>query len=247
MHKLDIPADVTERVIARRGSAHPFADLDPGRTALIVVDLQNGFMMEGVAHALCETAPAIVPNVNRLAAAVRETGGKVFWIQNTHEEVNLTDWSVLHDYTTPEKREHRIRSMSEGTLGHQLWATLDVQPEDEKVLKYRFSAFIQGSSDLPERLRAQGYDTVLITGTVTNVCCESSARDAMMLNFKTVMVTDGNAAANDAEHNASLIAFYLMFGDIMSTDELIACLRKNASAHDTAPASGATQKRKAAV
>ena len=229
MHKIDIPDYVTQKVIARRGSAHPYADLDPKRTALIVVDLQNGFMMEGVAHALCEMAPKIVPNVNRLASAVRETGGKVFWIQNTHDKNCLTEWSILHDYTTPEKQAHRVRSMSEGTLGHELWAELDVQPEDEKVLKYRYSAFIQGSSDLAERLRAQGYDSVLITGTVTNVCCESSARDAMMLNFKTIMVTDGNAAGNDAEHNASLTAFYLTFGDIMSTDELIACLRKNAA------------------
>jgi ureidoacrylate peracid hydrolase len=229
MHTIDIPQHVTDRVIARRGSAHPFADLDPASTALIVVDLQNGFMMPGVAHALCETAVEIVPNVNRLAAAVRETGGKVFWIQNTHDERCLTDWSILHDYTVPEKQAHRVRSMSAGTVGHQLWAGLDVQPQDERVLKYRFSAFIQGSSDLAERLRAQGYDTVLITGTVTNVCCESSARDAMMLNFKTIMVTDGNAASNDAEHNASLIAFYLTFGDIMGTDELIACLRRNAA------------------
>lgn len=234
MHTIDIPQHVTDRVIARRGSAHPFADLDPARTALIVVDLQNGFMKPGVAHALCETAPKIVPNVNRLAAAVRETGGKVFWIQNTHDEGCLTDWSILHDYTVPEKQAHRVRSMSAGTEGHALWPELDVRPEDERVLKYRFSAFIQGSSDLPERLRAQGYDTVLITGTVTNVCCESSARDAMMLNFKTIMVTDGNAAANDAEHNASLIAFYLTFGDIMGTDELIACLRKNAAARAAA-------------
>lgn len=234
MHEVEIPQHVIDRVIARRGAEHPFADLDPARTALVVVDLQNGFMMEGVAHALCETAVEIVPNVNRLAAAVRHTGGKVFWIQNTHDEACLEDWSVMHVYTTPEKRAHRVRSMSAGTLGHQLWAELDVRPEDETVQKRRFSAFIQGSSDLAERLRAQGFDTVLITGTVTNVCCESSARDAMMLNFKVVMVSDGNAAANDAEHNASLIAFYLTFGDVMSTDELIACLQRNASTHAAA-------------
>jgi ureidoacrylate peracid hydrolase len=60
------------------------------------------------------------------------------------------------------------------------------------------------------------------------VCCESTARDAMMLNFRTIMVTDGNAAMTDEDHNASLIAFYLSFGDIMSTDMLIDCLRRNA-------------------
>ena len=54
----------------------------------------------------------------------------------------------------------------------------------------------------------QGYEYVLIVGTVTNVCCESSARDSMMLNFKTIMVSDGNSAHTDAEHTATLAAFY---------------------------------------
>ena len=77
-------------------------------------------------------------------------------------------------------------------------------------------------------LRERGLDTLLITGTVTNVCCESTARDAMMLNFKTVMITDGNAAVTDDDHNASLTEFYLIFGDIMSTDFAIDCLKRNA-------------------
>ena len=67
-----------------------------------------------------------------------------------------------------------------------------------------------------------------IAGTATNVCCESTARDAMMLNFKTVMITDGNAAVTDDDHNASLIGFYLIFGDIMSTGFAIDCLKRNA-------------------
>jgi ureidoacrylate peracid hydrolase len=77
-------------------------------------------------------------------------------------------------------------------------------------------------------LRQRGLDTLLIAGTVTNVCCESTARDAMMLNFKTVMITDGNAANTDEDHNAALSNFYLTFGDIMSTNFAIACLERNA-------------------
>ena len=77
---------------------------------------------------------------------------------------------------------------------------------------------------LAELLRARGIDTVVVTGTVTNVCCESTARDAMMLNFRAIMVTDGCAAVTDEDHNASLKAFYLSFGDIMSTDMLIGLL-----------------------
>lgn len=230
MHKIDIPQSVTDRVVARRGTAHPFADLDPTRTALVVIDMQNGFMMPGIAHVLCENAVRIVPTINRLAGALRKAGGKVYWIQNTHDETTFTDWSMMYDYLKPEGRAKRVEAMTAGSLGHQLWEGLDVRAEDQRILKFRYSAFIQGSSDLADVLRDDGYDTVLIAGTVTNTCCESSARDAMMLNFKTIMVTDANAAHSDEEHNASLIAFYLIFGDIMSTDELIACMERNAKA-----------------
>ncbi|MBS7701321.1 isochorismatase family cysteine hydrolase [Chelatococcus sp. YT9] len=224
MHNVSIPQSVVARVVARRGTAHPYANFDPNRTALVVIDMQNAFMMPEVAHALCANASAIVPNINRLAAALREAGGKVFWIKNTHDEACFTEWSVMYDLLLPAMRARRVAAMTEGSVGHELWAGLDVRPEDAIVRKSRYSAFIQGSSDLAERLRAQGLDTVLITGTVTNTCCESSARDAMMLNFKTIMVTDGNAAHTDEEHNASLTGFYLNFGDVMSTDELVAAM-----------------------
>jgi len=224
MNWFDIPENVATRVLARRGTLHPFADLDPARTALIVIDLQNGFMDERVGHAVCPMARDIVPNVNRLARAVRATGGGVFWIKNTHDESCLTSWSVMHEMSTPEGRRRRAGAMSEGTEGHALWPALEVLPEDEIAMKYRFSAFLPGASDLPERLLARGFDTVLITGTVTNICCESSARDAMMTNFKTIMITDGNAAANMEEHQASLRAFYLTFGDVMDTEYVISRL-----------------------
>lgn len=224
MNGVTFPPAIIERVVARRGSEHIFADLDPKRTALIVVDLQNAFMDDAVGHAVCPAARDIVPNVNRLAAATRAAGGAVFWIKNTFDETCLTEWSVMQDISTPAMRARRAAAMSENTRGHALWPTLDVRPEDEIVKKYRFSAFLPGASDLPDRLRARGFDTVLITGTVTNVCCESSARDAMMSNFRVIMVSDGNAAMTQAEHEASLTAFYLTFGDVMDTDMLIGLL-----------------------
>jgi len=224
MNGVTFPPAIIERVVARRGSEHNFADLDPKRTALIVVDLQNAFMDDAFGHAVCPAARDIVPNVNRLAAATRAAGGAVFWIKNTFDETCLTEWSVMQDISTPAMRARRAAAMSENTRGHALWPTLDVRPEDEIVKKYRFSAFLPGASDLPDRLRARGFDTVLIAGTVTNVCCESSARDAMMSNFRVIMVSDGNAAMTQAEHEASLTAFYLTFGDVMDTDMLIGLL-----------------------
>jgi len=228
MHKLSIPQSVTDRVIERRGQEHCFADLDPAKTALVVVDMQNAFMMPGVGHAVCDMAREIVPNINRLADAVRKTGGAVVWIKTRFTEASLKEWSNSYAFLLPERKAKRIEALSPGGLGYELWDGLDVKPEDLTVDKQRFSAFLPESSNIAPLLRARGIDTVLITGTVTNVCCESSARDAMMMNFRTVMVTDGNAAANDAEHNASLIAFYLTFGDIQPTDMLVASLERNA-------------------
>jgi ureidoacrylate peracid hydrolase len=75
-----IPDALVERVIARRGSEHCFADLHPARTALVVIDLQHAFMNDAVGHAVCPAAREIVPAVNRLAAVVRATGGGVFWV-----------------------------------------------------------------------------------------------------------------------------------------------------------------------
>ena len=222
MHPFTLPESIQARVAARCGTPHPFARLDPKRTALVVVDLQNGFMREDVAHAWCPMAEHVVPAVNRLAGALRQAGGGVFWIQNTFDARCETEWSVMQEMATPEARARRAASMSEGTTGNALWPLLDVRIGDEVVRKYRYSAFIPSGSDLPERLRARGLDTVLITGTVTNVCCESSARDAMMLNFRTVMVPDGCAAVTDAEHTASLLAFYLQFGDVLTVDDCIA-------------------------
>ncbi len=225
MHPLAIPPEIVARVEARCGRAHPFEDLDPNRTAFVVIDLQVGFMDAAISHAHCPMAERIVPAVNRLAAALRDAGGAVFWVQNTHDARCDTEWSVMQQMVTPAARARRVAAMTEGSPGHALWPTLDVRAEDERVKKHRFSAFIQGSSDLSERLRARGFDTVLIGGTVTNVCCESSARDAMMLDFRTVMVADANAANSDAEHNASLAAFWNIFGDVMTVDFVIERLR----------------------
>lgn len=225
-----IPAEIVERVTRIRGREHCFAELDPARTALVVIDLQNAFMEEGVGHAVVPAARDIVPAVNRLAAAVRQTGGGVFWVKMTHNDACLDSWSTAFAIVTPERREKRIGALTEGTRGHELWPALDVRPGDEIVLKYRYSGFLPGTSDLAERLRAGGFDTVLITGTVTNVCCESSARDAAMLNFRTVMVSDGNAASTQAEHDASLTAFYNVFGDVMDTDTLVAALERGQAA-----------------
>ena len=229
-HPFTMPQDILDRVAKRRGNFRALDRADPRKTALVVVDLQNAFMMPGVAHALCEMAPSIVPNINRLAEALREAGGTVAWVRTTATQECLTEWSQYYEHLTPEQQQMRVKALADGSKGHEFWSDLDIKGGDLVVTKLRYSAFIQGASDLEAQLRARGIDTVLITGTVTNVCCESTARDAMMRNFRTIMISDGNAANTDRDHANSLISFYLTFGDVETTDAAIAHLRGRTSA-----------------
>ncbi len=223
MHKLDISPEVIQRCVTRTGRRHPFDVIDPAKTALVVIDMQNYFMKPGFQGEV-PMAREIVPDVNRLAAAVRQRGGHVVWVVMAADGTREA-WPVYHEWLmTPERCARRIETMDSSHEGCALWPALDARPEDARIIKKRFSAFIQGSSDIAAHLRTRGIDTVLIGGTTTNVCCESSARDAMMLGFKVVMVHDALATYSDVEHNATLHTFYPTFGDVQTIDEVIASL-----------------------
>jgi len=229
MHKVHIKPEHIARVIRRGGKAHSVEALDGPKTALVVVDMQLYFMGEGQPSE-CPEAREIVPNVNRLAAATRRAGGKVIWIQ-THSGPESKDfWSVYYERMTPENGEKRVEGMSPGGSGFDIWPDLEVKDEDLIVPKTRYSAFIPSPSRLDAALKQHGIDTLLITGVSTCTCCESTARDAMMHNYRTMMISDGCAAPDDELHNATLNQFYLQFGDVQSTDEVIALLDRNVGA-----------------
>src|SRR5258708_21152841 len=111
--------------------------------------------------------------------------------------------------------------MELGAEGYQLWPTLDVRADDTRMVKKVYSAFIQGSSDLAAHLRAHGIEFVLIAGTYTNVCCQASAQDAMMLNFRTIMVSACNAGSTAETLAAPLHNFFAFFCDIWSVHQVL--------------------------
>jgi len=232
MHNSSISPAVVERATSRRGGIRVFDTIDPAKTAHVVVDLQNGFMAPG---AICEigTAREIVPNVNRISAAVRAAGGLVVYIQNTLDAEAIRTWTTYLDYfCSPERRAAMIETFTPGAEGHQLWPDLEVLPNDLMVRKSRFGAFAPGASDLHAILSGRGIDTVIITGTATQVCCESTARDAMMLNYKVFFVEDGNATFNDEEHNATLSAMAHTFCDVVATETLVGLIGDGAPMKD---------------
>jgi ureidoacrylate peracid hydrolase len=228
VHEISIPDGVIQRIVAQRGRLYRYEDLVGPRTALVVIDLQNVFMLPGMPIEV-PTAHGIVPQVNRLAGAVREAGGHVVWVKMTLSG-QQDSWSVFFD---GDPRSDVIEHLTEGAHGHELHAELDVAPTDIILQKVRYSAFIQGSSPIDDVLRAAGVDTVIIAGALTNVCCESSARDAMMLNYRVIFVSDANATLSDEQHNATLATIFQVFGDVRSTDsviELLSASRANADA-----------------
>jgi ureidoacrylate peracid hydrolase len=228
MHKIEIPEFVLERIRARRDRLNVFESLHGPRTALVVIDLQNAFMQPGMPGEI-PFAREIVPNVNLLAGAVRAAGGKVVWVRMTLERGEKR-WSVYLDhFSNAAFRDAEMEALTPGRPGHQLYAELEVEAGDLIIDKTRFSAFIQGSSDLDARLRGAGVDTVVVTGTVSNTCCESTARDAMMLDYKTVFVSDANACRTDEEHNTTLANIYRIFGDVLSTQQVVKLLSPQAS------------------
>jgi len=219
MHKAGILDEVRERVTRRRGGVAVFDRLNPRQTAHIAVDLQNGFMGRGQVR---ETpmARAIVPNVNRISAALRAAGGIVVYTQHTADAEAIRSWPVYFDHFCTD-RTRFIEAFTPGNPGHALWPELDVAKEDLLVIKRRFGAFVPGSSDLHALLKDRGIDTLIISGTLSQVCCESTARDAMMMNYKVFFITDANATLTDAEHSGTLSAMAHTFCDVRDTQSML--------------------------
>jgi ureidoacrylate peracid hydrolase len=219
MHKARILDEVSERVSRRRGGVAVFHELDPRKTAHIVVDLQNGFMGQGE---VLETpmARAIVPNVNRISAALRRAEGIVAFLQHTADAEAVRTWPVFFDHFCGD-RARFLEAFTPGNPGHALWPELEVTNEDLIVIKRRFGAFVPGASDLHVRLQDRGINTLIISGTLSQVCCESTARDAMMMNYRVFFIADANATLTDAEHGNTLSAMAHTFCDVRDTQSML--------------------------
>jgi ureidoacrylate peracid hydrolase len=230
MHPLNIDSwFVNKAKQSRDGRLHAYDTLEARKTALVVVDMQVYFLADGM-PACVPKARTIVPNINRLAAAMRKAGGVVIWVQ-TAARTDPQDWANRQEAMSVASWAKRQALLAPSGDGFALYSTCEVWPEDKLVLKYRYSAFIPYPSALDDLLRQQGIDTLLITGTATSTCCESTARDAAMWGYRTIMVSDGNADETDALHNHTLGKFLVTFGDVQSTDEVCAKLRGASQPH----------------
>ena len=220
MHDIAIRQEIIDRVMARRGRLHLFDAFDPARTALVVIDMQETFCAPG-SPAEVPVSQAIVEPINALTRRLRPLGAKVIWVLHANSRHgDKSDWEMFFNHIVADDvRSKTIDSLLPGR--QSVWSGLEQGNDDITIFKNRYSALIHGASQLEPMLRNFGIDTLLIAGTKTNVCCEATARDAMMLDFRAVMVSDCFVALSDDEHRATLETFIQQFGDVMTADEVV--------------------------
>jgi ureidoacrylate peracid hydrolase len=221
MHKVEIRREIVERVLARRGRLHLHDSLDPKRTALLVIDMQNAFVAPG-APIEVPAARDIVAPINRLTAALRKRGVPVIWVLHENRG-DGRDWAGFFDaFVAPGRGAEAAAALAAGAELQKLYPGLETAPGDMSVAKSRYSAFIK--NDFENKLRERGIDTLLIAGAKTNVCVECTARDAMMLDYKVALISDCTAALSDDEHRATLENVIQQFGDVLTASEALALL-----------------------
>jgi ureidoacrylate peracid hydrolase len=225
-HDVDVADFVKERLQRIRGDLRLYPGLDPASTAFVVIDMQNAFVAQGGVIEV-PMARSIVPVINHTADLCRQLGIPVIWVRSMHPKGGA-DWRGFFDhFVRPERREAAAAALSDDAPTSRFYSEMDIRDEDYVVLKNRYSCFITGSSSLERLLRSLGRDTVMLAGTKTNICVESTARDGMMLDFHMVVLRDATASLTDQEHQASLNVLVQEFADIITSDEALDELKQH--------------------
>ena len=165
--------------------------------------------------------PRLVEPVNALAAALRDVGGTVAWVTPRLDQARRQQLAPILGADRAAMFHHDSQP---GADAAELWPGLAASDGDLFATKPGASAFFPGSCSLHDQLQTVGVDALLIAGTVTNVCCESSARDATELGYEVTMVSDACAGHAHGLHEASLTTFFRSFGDVRPTADVLALI-----------------------
>lgn len=224
MHKISIPEEIIRACIKRRGKLHVYDTIDPAKTALVVIDMQNSWVAPGLSILGIPEAKTIVPNINTIGKALRNAGGAVAWTKSTFDD----KWTknMYKGFCEETVIDQMMSDSKIGSFGFEIWKEMDFHKGDIISEKTRPSALIQGSSDLDSQLKAGGFKTLIITGTLTNACCESTTRDAVALGYNVIFVNDGTATRSDFEHNATLVNLMQLVADVRTTADVLDLIGK---------------------
>lgn len=178
----------------------------PGRCALLVIDMQQYFF---------SIAAPILGNVLSIIEACRSVDIRTIFTRHGHKNISedggmlVAWWGDLIEY---------------GSKGWELINALKPSDTDGVIDKNRYSVF--HGTGLDESLRSRKIEELIITGVMTNCCCETTARDAFVRDYRVFFVSDATATANDELHVASLKNLAFGFAHIISTEQLCRYLSK---------------------
>jgi nicotinamidase-related amidase len=201
-----------------------FFQIDPSSTALIVIDMQNAFVAPGATY---ETPPArdMMPNLERIIAFAREQRMPIIWTQSDHS----APFGGVMLKKFPTIREDKY--LWKGQPSFELYEKMPQPQENEyRVVKHKYDAFFE--TDLDSILRNHDTKTIVIVGTATNVCCESTARSGFFRDYQVAFPSDCNASFDEGMHQASLKTIDMFFGRVMTTNELLDEMRNELGRND---------------
>ena len=204
-------------------------EIDPSRTALVVVDMQNAFgskggMFDKAGIDISGIQEAVRPTAAAVKAA-RQAGIKVVWIKMGFE----ADLSDLGAEEVPNGFLFLHLGVKEGVLTRDEWGTDIVEeltPEDGEpvIYKTRFSAFYR--TDLDELLQSYGAKHLVITGCTTSICVESTIRDAFFRDYHCILLEDCAAEPmgrnlSRSNHEATVLLVERIFGSVSNSNDFI--------------------------
>ncbi len=179
----------------------------PRKSALLVIDMQNYFL---------PIADSILDNVISVIQTCREYGLKIIYTRHGHQDMTR-DGGMLWQWWGD--------SVVYGSNDWQLFDRLPVMDYDLIIDKKRYSAF--QATNLALYLQSVGLNEIIITGVLTNCCCESTARDAFIRDYRVFFMTDATATINQELHLCSLKNLAFGFAYLLSKDELMDCFGSN--------------------
>ena len=199
----------------------------PEHCAVLLVDVQNDFCADGGAiHREgrdLSLVQAMIPRLERFLGAARAAGVKCVWIKNVYN--TGPNWYLSEVWLEQARRRRKGAYVQYPVCEPGEWNGdfFQTRPRaDEAVVtKHRYGAF--ESTDLDLVLRSQGIRTVIMTGIATNVCVETTARQAFLRDYYVVFTSDCTATFTQVEHDTTLNNIDQFFGQVASAEDVLAC------------------------
>lgn len=208
-------AEILKRAADEYERSNPDFAIDSQKTALLVIDLQEGFVAEG-ARMWTPQNLRILPGVKQLIERCRALSVPIIFTEHVHD-ASGRDRGLMWD--VPLNRPIKDGALRIGAKDSGTYHQVAPLPSEKVIQKHRYSAFFD--TDLHTYLRGCDVDTVIITGCMTNYCCGATARDAFFRDYKVIFGSDLNATDSQELHEAELKTLRRGYARVISLKEIL--------------------------